>query len=164
MRVLLVYYSKTGNTAAVAKQLEAELRDRGLIPDVARVRRLKEAGFLACATEARRQQRPEITGAPEDLSPYDLVFLGFPTWGFCAASPVNSLMARLGSVPQRKFCLFASSGFARGYEKGLEQVTRQIESLGGTVVASAGFPNVCRSLMPQEASRLVSDALKAKSV
>ncbi|MGE5485865.1 MAG: flavodoxin family protein [Ignavibacteriales bacterium] len=141
MNVLIVYYSKTGRTAKVAEVLQKHLLSRGAAVETLRIHRKEEAGFIQCATEARRRARPELVDAPKDLTPYDLVFVGFPIWGGSVASPVNSMLALFEGAAGRRFAPFATCGFPKGYGGGISQIRADIERLGGEVVATQGFSN-----------------------
>ncbi len=87
--VLIVYYSQSGNTKAVAEQIQAKFggdlfeialktpypEDEGETIEI--VGRQREEGVL-----------PELSGAVENLSDYDVVFLGTPVWFGTASLPV----------------------------------------------------------------------------
>jgi len=92
-KILIVYLSRTNNTKAVAKMIQArtggdlvalELQDS--YPEnyqeiVARVVEENETGFL-----------PPLKTKIENLDDYDTVFVGFPTWGMQLPPPMKSFL------------------------------------------------------------------------
>jgi flavodoxin len=94
-KVLIVYLSRTNNTKAVAqliqKQVGGVLVGLELVnpyPEnyqatVAQVARENETGFL-----------PPLKTKIDSISKYDVVFVGFPTWGMQLPPPVKSFLTQ----------------------------------------------------------------------
>lgn len=92
-KVLIVYLSRTKNTKAVAeiihKEVGGDLVSLKLVtpyPEnyqqiVAQVSKENEAGFL-----------PPLKTMIDSIQKYDLVFLGFPTWGMQLPPPMKSFL------------------------------------------------------------------------
>jgi hypothetical protein len=119
------------------------------------VEREKEAGFLQSAIEARKKARPPIRCQPAlDLKGYDLVVIGFPVWAGNPASPVNSLLASMSDVRGKRFALFSTSG-GTGFERSLNAIARELESMGGNITARHGFVSFRRNapVVAQEFAR-----------
>ena len=161
MKVLVMYYSRMGHAAQVAGVLEKELVARNASVEVLRLHHEREPTLLGCATEARRGARPELIGLPKDVSGYDLVFLGFPTWGGRASSPANSMVAGVQNVSGKKCVLFSTSGFREGFVRGLNDVESSIKSLGGEVIDKQGFSLAERAKSNDRAVELVARVLGA---
>lgn len=93
--VLTVYYSRSGNTRAMAKLLHSmasgdivELETVTPYPDEYRptteqAKRELEANFY-----------PPLKVTVEDVSPYDIILVGSPSWWGTFASPVRGFLAR----------------------------------------------------------------------
>lgn len=93
VKILIVYLSRTKNTEAVAemiyKQVGGTLVELELVtpyPEdyreiVAQVARENESGFL-----------PPLKTKITDLDQYEVVFLGFPTWGMQLPPPMKSFL------------------------------------------------------------------------
>ncbi|MFC3881143.1 flavodoxin family protein [Algoriphagus namhaensis] len=93
-RILIVYLTRTKNTKAVAEMIKAEvggdLVELELIdpyPEnyqaiVAQVSKENDTGFL-----------PPLKTEIEDLASYDIVFIGFPTWGMQLPPPMKSFLS-----------------------------------------------------------------------
>lgn len=116
---LIVYYSRTGLTEQVAKQLaamggcdiEAIREDR---------KRTGPIGFMRSVYESVTLKQPAILAPPKDPGDYDVVILGTPVWAGHMASPMRSYIqdnrGRFNHV-----ALFCTMG-GRGGEKVLEEV------------------------------------------
>jgi flavodoxin len=92
-KVLIVYLSRTNNTRAIAEIIQQKVGGR-LVPleletpypadynaTVQQVVRENETGYL-----------PPLKTKIDRIEQYDLVFLGFPTWGMQLPPPVKSFL------------------------------------------------------------------------
>jgi flavodoxin len=92
-KVLIAYYSQSGNTKAVAEQIQA--RFGGDLFEIT-----PETPYPAGETETigivelQRQENilPELTAGVENINDYDVVFLGTPIWFGTASLPVLSFV------------------------------------------------------------------------
>lgn len=92
-KILIVYLSRTNNTKALADMIHkevggklVELELENPYPEnyraiVAQVAKENESGFL-----------PPLKTKITDLDQYDVVFLGFPTWGMQLPPPIKSFL------------------------------------------------------------------------
>ena len=81
MKAIIIYYSRSGNTEKVAKQLQSDL---GNVP-IVKIEPEEAYGnyIMSCLrvmSENRKKVVPKFTTPIPDLSEYDTVFLGFPIW------------------------------------------------------------------------------------
>ena len=89
MRTLVIYYSNTGNTQKVAKQLAGRLR-----ADLAEVTcgtYLKWYGPLAMAWDIFTRHLPKVDVLVPPGAHYDVVVVGGPVWAAHAAPPILAL-------------------------------------------------------------------------
>lgn len=110
-RILVAYYSWTGNTAtlarAVADALGAELEEiREPKP-----RRIPLGAFRSIF-EVLTKRRPALAPSEKNAADYDLVVLGFPVWAAAMASPMRSYAAGEGAKAKSvaAFCTLGGSG------------------------------------------------------
>ncbi len=93
-KVLIAYYSQSGNTRAVAEQIAA--RFGGDLYEIALVTPYP-AGEAETIEVAGRQREegvlPEVVRVAEVIADYDVVFLGTPIWFGTASLPVMSFVA-----------------------------------------------------------------------
>lgn len=116
MKVLITYFSQTGNTEKIAQAAQAELSHAG---DVG-LKKLEDT-------------------TPEELSEYDLVFISSPIHSGGLAGPVQEFLKALPQAPGFKMATLITHLSAayqtQGFEKGLNTLDetakeKQIEYLG----------------------------------
>jgi flavodoxin len=116
MKILIVFYSRTGTTKKVAeilaKHLSAELEEI-LTTD----RRLGFFGYLNCGREATFKISPQIQTIKNNPADYDLMIIGTPVWAFSMASPVRTYLDQNKEKMRRIgfFCTMGSSGAERTF-------------------------------------------------
>jgi flavodoxin len=110
-RILLVYYSRTGNTRHLAEAIAGELRcDIEEIHDTRA--RLGFIEFLRSCVEALRGHHAEIEAVEHDPKAYDLIVIGTPVWAGSVSTPIRAyLAAHAGSFPDAAFfCMLGHQG------------------------------------------------------
>ena len=86
MRVLVTYYTQTGNTKRVAEAIHAEAQSHGHTSDLESLRAI----------------------SPTDLNRYDIVFIGSPCHHSDVAKPVKKFLANLPASPAFRMAGFAT--------------------------------------------------------
>jgi menaquinone-dependent protoporphyrinogen IX oxidase len=113
-RILVVYYSRSGFTQAIARQLARSCRAdlEAIVDDSGRSR---VVGYARSAVEAALHLAPEIAPSRHRPSDYDLVVIGTPIWFWNIASPVRAYIKRHRSAFRRVafFCTMGGSGDAK---------------------------------------------------
>lgn len=105
MRVLVIFYSRTGNTRRVAEAIAERLK-----ADIEEIRDVKSRsgvlGFLRSGYEALAGRLPKIQQVSRSPDEYDLVLIGSPVWVGRLASPMRAYLAIYGrSIKQTaSFC------------------------------------------------------------
>lgn len=89
-KVLVAYYSNTGNTEAVAQQI-AELTGA----DLTKIERKEAYGDLEKEAEEEIQagSRPEIVTDIGSVEGYDTIFVGYPIWWDEAPAMISTFLA-----------------------------------------------------------------------
>jgi len=92
-KILIVYLSRTNNTKAIAEIIHSKVGGDLVVIElekpypqdykaiVAQVSRENESGFL-----------PLLKTKIDNIGQYDVVFVGFPTWGMALPPPVKSFL------------------------------------------------------------------------
>ena len=100
MRTLIIYYSRTGTTATIAKslanRLDADVREIGCGRYAGGLLRYLLAGY-----ESVRGHLPEIEMTEFAAEQYDLVLIGMPIWTSHPALPVRTFLTRKPDLPER---------------------------------------------------------------
>lgn len=108
MKVLVVYYSRSGITKKVADNVTDVLScDKEEIKD--NVKRTGPLGFIRSGREAMAKKIPEISDFKNDVSLYDLIVIGTPVWAGKMASPVRSFIENY-KEKFRDVAFFATGG------------------------------------------------------
>lgn len=91
MKILIVYYSRTGNTRAVvaviARRIGAEVER---IAD----KRSREGslGYYKCTMDQTFNLSPPLKPMRTDPSQYDIVIVGGPIWGSTCCTPIRTFL------------------------------------------------------------------------
>ena len=112
-KMLVLYYSQTGNTKAVAEAIANKLG-----ADIEEITMVNpyDTGFRAtidrCMKEREEGILPDINPVKADLANYDVIFLGFPVWFGTYAPPVTTFLnsADFSGKKIVPFCTFGSGG------------------------------------------------------
>lgn len=88
--ILIAYFSNTGNTKTAAEQIAALIGGT-----LAEIERVEEYGDLEAEAEAEilNGDRPEITVDTDNISDYDVVFVGYPIWWDEAPAMISTFLA-----------------------------------------------------------------------
>ena len=118
MKILVVYYSRSGYTARVASALAAQCK--GQIEQLRSVD-LREGwrGYMRSAMEAITKAAPPIRLPQHKPELFDLVIIGTPVWAQNMASPVRSYLATHAARLSRVafFCTMGGTGDARTFRE-----------------------------------------------
>ena len=115
-RILIVYYSHSGNTKGIAERLQKKLG--GVLHSVEPVEEYP-AEYQAVLEKSRPQVeagfKPELKGELPDMGDFDLLLVGGPVWFGTLAPPLSSFMAqaKLEGKTIAPFCTFG--GGIRNY-------------------------------------------------
>ncbi|MBQ9555737.1 MAG: NAD(P)H-dependent oxidoreductase [Muribaculaceae bacterium] len=155
-KTLVLYYSQTSNTKAVAqeiaKHLNADIEEITLVEpyDTA-----FQATIDRCKADREKGILPEIKPLKSNVADYDAVFIGYPIWFGTYAPPIASLLEKVDLsdkwvVP---FCTFGSGG--------LESSVKDLEAKqpNAKVMPGYGVRAARMDAMPKE----VEDFLKSIS-
>jgi flavodoxin len=132
LRILIAYYSQTGNTEAISNAIKEALESTFQV-DVLKIEMIKEYSRRLPHLSPRiffdtiLNRKPKITSII-DLNPYDLVFVGTPNWYGRTAPPVNTFIEMMTGIEGKKAIGFVSSGW--GWESYAEDLKRRLEKKG----------------------------------
>ena len=112
-KVLVLYYSQTSNTKAIAQELAAKLgADTEEIVPVQAYDGDFNATIARCMKEKEDSIMPELNPIKANLSQYDVIFLGYPVWFGTMAPPMQAFVASTDLSGKKivPFCSFGSGG------------------------------------------------------
>ena len=142
---LIAYFSASGTTAAVAKNLakaaKADLYEiRPETPYTSADLNWQNKNSRSSLEMRDKSSRPALADADAHIEEYDTVFIGFPIWWYVAPTIINSFLEQY-DFTGKKIVLFATSG-GSGFGKAVAGL--QPSAPGATIVEGAvlnGRPN-----------------------
>ena len=92
-RILIAYYSYSGNTRFAAEQIQKITG--GTLFEIKPVKAYP-ADYQACVDQAKKECRsgfkPELSAKVDDMQKYDVIFVGSPNWWGTMAPPVATFL------------------------------------------------------------------------
>ena len=140
MKVLVVYYSRTGQTKFAAEKIASELR-----ADIEEIVDLKNRkgliGFLKSGYEATTEKETEIGEMKKVPSDYDLIVVGTPVWNSRPSSPIRTYLSR-NDLSGKKVAIFCTKD-GEGEAKAIERTKSLIPNANfvGDLVVSKALEN-----------------------
>ncbi len=141
MRVLISYYSHTGNTEAVAEAIASVFREKKAEVTMQRLKTLRQSRF--------RRKRLSLNNTITNFNYFDLVFLGTPTRNLRPSRAIREYLKEC-SLEGKEVALFVTGMGFPG--KTVKKLSSHISSRGGTVLGSRVF----KSILSLSEKRLVS--------
>lgn len=112
-KVLVLYYSQTDNTKAVAQEIATALSaDMEEIVPVEPYSGTYEETIQRCIREREGNILPAIQPIQVNIADYDIVFVGYPVWFGTCALPMLTCLAEIDLAGKKvvPFCTFGSCG------------------------------------------------------
>lgn len=111
MKILVVYYSLTGNTKLIAQAIASELR-----ADILEIKTeedlIKKKRFFKYFWGGKKvvmRECPKINKINKPSNDYDLIFLGTPVWAFSFTPPIRTFLKE-NKISGKKIVLFCCHG------------------------------------------------------
>jgi len=123
-KVLVLYYSQTGATKAVAEEIQKQLgADIEAIEAVTPYDGDFQQTIVRCQKEMGENKLPELKPLKVNVKDYDVVFVGFPVWFGTFARPMTAFLDKEKFEGKKvvPFCTFGSGG--------LEACTKELKSV-----------------------------------
>ena len=138
-KILVLYYSQTSNTKAVAEEIARQLG-----ADIEEILPVKpyDGDFQATIERGKQEMEqgslPEIQPITSDINNYDVVFIGYPVWFGTYAPPIAALLDKTDLSGKKivPFCTFGSGGLESSAND-LKNVQPHAEILSGYGVRAA---------------------------
>jgi len=160
MKAMVVYYSQTGNTEKVAKEIAKTLDNKGADVKTVSIERSLEKSYEENVEDAKKEEKARIEEARTDLSDFDLLFIGTPVWCGKPATPVNTYMDQCGRLDGMKIVPFLTHG-GGGPSMTFDKIRDELEPKGGEVIEELSLSsdeiatNIEKEKLEEIISRLV---------
>jgi hypothetical protein len=128
--VAVVYYSRSGHSEAVAREVARTFNAAIARVDADYPRDL--AGQRKAVSDAKAEALPKITVAPIDLNPAHRVFLVSPIWMFRPATPLWAYV-ELADLTNKEVVL-VTTGNSRFERSEIDAFTKRVEARGGRLI------------------------------
>ncbi|HUL62905.1 MAG TPA: hypothetical protein VLT35_07560 [Methanocella sp.] len=120
MRILVVYYSRTGNTRKVGDELAKILQcDVEEVVDTAN--RAGPMGFALSVREGRGRTLAKIQPTKTDPANYDMVVIGTPNWDANMSSPIRTYLTE-NKAKFKNVAFFITQGPRGGEERAFKEM------------------------------------------
>lgn len=123
-QILVLYYSQTSNTKAVAEEIAQQLgADIEEIVPVNPYDGDFQATIERCMQEKEQGVITEIQPLASDINKYDVVFIGYPVWFGTYAPPIATFLDKTDLSGKKivPFCTFGSGGLESSVKELAEQ-------------------------------------------
>lgn len=138
-RILILYFSHSGNTRKIAEQIHARMGgDIIELNTVSPYPRDYNAVVEQAKQEQQKNVRPEISTEIPDLAAYDTVFIGFPNWWGTMPMLFFTLLEKhdLGDKTVIPFCTHGGSRLGRA-EDDLKRLCPRANILKGFEISGS---------------------------
>jgi flavodoxin len=131
MATLIIYYSQRGTTDIIAKTLAKNLN-----ADLVRIHDLKNRDGMKnrvfSVISAFREEKTDIIPAKIDLSPYDTIYIGSPTWSGSPTPAIITIIDRC-NFTGKDVIVFATMDTNRG-DSNLKRLSEKVRMRGARVI------------------------------
>jgi len=139
MKILIAYFSHTGTTAAVAKQIQSHTG--GTLFEIKTVNPYPSDynACLARATEElRADSRPPLSTHVNGIDLYDIVFVGYPIWWGDTPMAIRTFLEEydLSNKTVIPFCTSGSSGISTSAQS-IKKLCPKSKILDGICISNA---------------------------
>lgn len=145
MNTIVLYYSKSENTKIVAETLSRELNT-----DILRINEVKEKNSfvnkISSSFNALMENKTDIKPRNVDLTEYDSVYIGTPTWAGKPTPAIITLIDRL-DLRGKDIFLFTTMSSDNG-RSAIERMEEKVKVRGGRVIET--FIISTKNKTPQE--------------
>ena len=127
MKTVILYYSYSGNTKAVANKKAGELAC-----DIEQITEVKKVNLIAALYRAIKRKKTEIKPLESKLGEYEKIIIMSPVWASLPVSAVNSAIDCLPAGKQVELVMVSGGGGTKKTAAG----TRELVIERGCEVAS----------------------------
>ena len=159
MATLIIYYSQGGKTDLVSKTLA-----KYLDADLVRILDLKKRdGFgskLFSSINAFRETKTQITPSNVDITDYDTIYFGTPTWAGNPTPAILTIIDRL-NLRGKDAVLFATMDSNRA-DSNIERLEEKVKMRGARVIET--FTLATKGKSPEQLVKDTEAAIEIKDL
>ena len=129
MKVGLFYHSNTGNTRKIASLIEERIRGLKIAIEMIEIHPQKRPNFITGRYSALMNKALPVTNDNFNMSPYDLILIGFPLWVGKPSPFITTFLNNATNVAGKKIaCFFTYANdpiHQQAIKEKLEQVAKE---------------------------------------
>lgn len=127
---LVVYYSRSGNTENVAKEISKTVNG-----DIRKIELRKDIGFIGAAFSSLLGLKGKIKSMDFDLKHYDNIFIGTPVWAGKTSTPINTFISR-ANLAGKNVYIFITQADEKTPNLVYESIATRVRAKGGKIIDS----------------------------
>ena len=153
-KILIAYYSRSGNTAEIAKHIQAATGG-----DIFEITPLQDypQDYRQTTEQAKeeisRGYKPELKNKIENFAQYNIVFLGSPCWWGTIASPVSSFLSSYDFSGKTVIPFMTHGGSGLGHS--VEDIKAQIPT--ATVMGAKAFWGTSAAMASTDVNKWIKE-------
>jgi flavodoxin len=146
--ILIAYFSRSGNTQVIANEIhECVGGDFYRIATVDQYPPGYDAVVEVARQELKERRRPELSKKPATLTPYGVVFVGYPNWWSTMPMAVFTFLEQFDFAGKKiaPFCTHEGSGLGRS-ERDIKDACPRATVLPGLAVRGGGVKSAKKNV------------------
>lgn len=128
MKNLVLYYSRTGNTETVAKEISKAVNG-----ELKKLELKKEISFMGAAFSAVLGLKGKIKSMDFNVKDYDNIFIGTPVWAGKTSTPINAFLSEADLSGKNVF-VFITQADNKTPNSVYDSIEKRISAKGGKVI------------------------------
>lgn len=128
MKNLVLYYSRTGNTETVAKEISKAVNG-----ELKKIELKKEISFMGAAFSAVLGLKGKIKSVDFNVKDYDNIFIGTPVWAGKTSTPINAFLSEADLSGKNVF-VFITQADNKTPNSVYDSIEKRISAKGGKVI------------------------------
>ncbi|HOK56389.1 MAG TPA: flavodoxin [bacterium] len=132
MKIIIVYFSLTGNTRKLSVKIYEILKSKNLDVSLFEIESKERCSFLKNCFNAIFEKLIKIDKVPH-IENYDLLFIGTPIWAGKITPHIRSFLEDI-DLKNKKVFLFTTYGSGFLKNKAMKEFIELVETEGGKIV------------------------------
>jgi flavodoxin len=109
-KILVIYYSLTGNTKMIAETIQQTLNaDILALKPVKELKATSSMKYIYGGAQATMKKKPKLEDFTINPLAYDLIFIGTPVWAWTFSPPIRTLLSQF-DFKDKKVALWVCAG------------------------------------------------------
>lgn len=152
MKNLVVYYTRTGNTETVAKQISKMVSG-----EIRKIELTKSIGFGWAGFTSLLGLNGKIKDVDYNLQGYDNIFIGCQVWAGKSSTPMNTFLNN-ADFSKKNVYVFITLADSKEPTAAIESIVKRIKEKGGNVVDTIYIQtNMKKPMTEEQAGKAVAD-------